>query len=132
LENEKGKIVMKNALFLVVIYSFILALSQIFLKLGTNVIGEIRIKGLVDVYRFAIQIIKSPFLLLGVLLMASSFFLWIYILSWFKLGYVFPLTALIYVFVAIMSYFMLAEKLSIHNYLGILLIFLGVFFLLNK
>lgn len=123
---------MKNALFLVVIYSFILALSQIFLKFGTNAIGEIRIKGLVDVYKVAIQIFKTPFLLLGIILMVSSFFLWIYILSWFKLGFVFPLTALIYVFVAIMSYFMLSEKLSLHNYLGIILIFLGVFFLLKR
>jgi uncharacterized membrane protein len=64
--------------------------------------------------------------------MASSFFLWLTILSWFKLSLAFPLTALAYVIVAVLSYFMLNEKLFLHNYLGIVLIAFGIFLLLFK
>jgi uncharacterized membrane protein len=64
--------------------------------------------------------------------MAASFVLWLVILSWFKLSLVFPLTALTYLFVALLSYLMLGEKLLLQNYAGIILIALGIFFLLYK
>jgi len=77
-------------------------------------------------------LLKNPYFLLGTGLMAASFFLWLVILSWFKLSLVFPLTALTYIFVALLSYLMLGEKLLLQNYAGIMLIALGIFFLLYK
>jgi uncharacterized membrane protein len=68
----------------------------------------------------------------GTVLMASSFFLWLTILSWFKLSLAFPLSSLAYVTVAVLSYLMLNEKLFPHNYLGIILIAFGIFLLLYK
>jgi drug/metabolite transporter (DMT)-like permease len=64
--------------------------------------------------------------------MASSYFLWMTILSWFKLSVAFPLTSLAFVFVAVLSYFLLNEKLLPLNYWGIVLITSGIFFLLYK
>jgi len=123
---------MKNMLFWVLFYVLVMAFSQILLKSGVGQIGGFRISGAKDILLTALQIFKNPFIMGSVLLMASAFFLWLYILSWFKLGLVFPLTALTYVFVALMSYFMLGEKLSLYNYFGVVMIVAGVFFLLFK
>lgn len=123
---------MKNLIFWVLSYSLIMAFSQVLLKWGTNLIGGFEIKGFNSLLTLAFQILKNPFIMGSIVLMVSSFFLWLYILSWFKLGLVFPLTALVYVFVSIMSYFLLGEKLSLHNYLGVAFIAVGIFFLLFK
>ncbi|KPJ69500.1 hypothetical protein AMJ44_03640 [candidate division WOR-1 bacterium DG_54_3] len=123
---------MKNLLLWILFYTLVLAFSQILLKLGVSQVGGFIIKDSKDLFFLTLQIIKNPLIILGIILMASSFFLWIYILSWFKLGLVFPLTALVYVFVALMSYFLLGEKLSALNYFGIILIATGIFFLLYK
>ena len=123
---------MRNLLLWILFYTLLLASSQIILKSGAAQIGGFSLKGLGDIFPLAFTIIKNPLVILGTLLMAASFFLWLYILSWFKLSVAFPLTALTYVFVALMSYFFLGDRLSLYNYFGITLIASGIFFLLYK
>jgi len=123
---------MKNLFIWILFYTAVMALSQALLKLGTNGIGVFQFKAAKDVFAFIFQVIKNPYILVSVLLMSSSFFLWMYILSRFKLGVVFPLTALTYVFVALISFFVFGERLSYFNYFGIMLIASGVFFLLYR
>ena len=123
---------MKNLLFWLLVYTLIMAMSQIFLKLGAVQMGSLKIKEFRDVLIIAFEILTNPFVILSVTLMVSLFFLWMFILSWFKLGLVFPMTALTYVFVALMSYFFLGEALSPINYFGIILIASGIFFLLYR
>lgn len=123
---------MRNLIIWVSIYAFALGLSQVLLKIGVNQVGSFQIKAIKDLFPIAFSVIRNPILIGGTLLMASSFFAWLYILSLFKLSVAFPLTALTYVFVAFLSYFMLGEKLLLLNYLGILLIAAGIFFLLYK
>jgi len=114
------------------IYTLLLASSQIILKTGASQLGGISLKGAGDVFPVFFKVITNPTVVIGTLCMASSFLMWIYILSWFKLGVVFPLTAITYVFVALLSYFFLGEKLSVFNYTGIAFIAAGIFFLLYK
>lgn len=114
------------------IYTLIMAFGQIFLKLGMNRVGGFSLQNAKDVLPLLLALLKNPYLLLGTGLLAASFVLWLVILSWFKLSLVFPLTALTYVFVALLSYFMLGEKLLFVNYFGIIFIALGIFFLLYK
>ena len=116
---------MKNLILWVAVYAAIVASSQIFLKLGVNQTGAIQLKN-------ALAAIRNPYVIVGTLLMTSSFFVWISILSMFKLGLAFPLTAMVYVFVAGLAYLVLGERLMLHNYAGILLIAAGIFFLLYK
>jgi len=123
---------MRNLIFWIVIYTLVLAYSQVLLKIGLNQVGAINIRDSKDAITLAFTILKNFPVVFGVILMASSFFLWLYILSWFKLSLAFPLTALVYVFVAILSAFLLKEKLYLYNYSGILLIAIGIFFLLYK
>ncbi|MEE8637671.1 MAG: hypothetical protein V3T21_01340, partial [Candidatus Margulisiibacteriota bacterium] len=84
---------MKNLFLWILFYTLVLASSQIILKSGAAQIGGISLKGLGDIFPLVITVIKNPLVILGTLFMASSFFLWLYILSWFKLSVAFPLTA---------------------------------------
>ncbi|MFH1541943.1 MAG: hypothetical protein ABIE84_02500 [bacterium] len=123
---------MKNLMVLLLIYTTMLAFSQILLKSGATQLGGFTIRGLQDILPLIFQMIKNPFIIVGSLLLATSYFLWIYMLSWFKLGMIFPLSAIAFIFVAIMSYFILGERFSPLNYFGMLMIFSGLFFLLYK
>jgi uncharacterized membrane protein len=123
---------MRNLLLWILIYTLLLASSQIILKTGAGQIGGISFKGMGDLIPLILKVITNPMVIMGTLCMASSFLLWIYILSWFKLGVVFPLTAITYIFVALLSFFFLGEKLSAFNYTGIVLVAAGIFFLLYK
>ena len=123
---------MRNFLVWVLLYTLVMAFSQILLKFGVAHIGGFKIREFKDVLSITLQVLKNPLIMGSIVLMVSSFFLWLYILSWTKLGLVFPFTALVYVFVALMSYFMLGEKFSSFNYFGIAFIAIGVFFLLYK
>jgi len=123
---------MRNLLFWILFYTLALALSQILLKLGINRMGSFSVQNTKDTLLFVLAILKNPYILTGTALMASSFFLWLFILSWFKLSLVFPLTAFTYIFVALLSYYLLGEKLFLQNYIGIIFMAIGVFFLLLK
>ena len=123
---------MQNAIISIGIYTIVLALSQIFLKIGVSQIGGFKINSFADIVALVPAILSTPLLMLGIILMGGSFFFWMYILSWFKLSLVFPLTAMTYVFVAILASIFLGEKLLWINYLGIILIAAGIGFLVYK
>lgn len=123
---------MRHLLFWILIYTLVMALGQVFLKLGMNRMAGFSLQNTRDSLLLLPALLKSPYLLLGAGLMAASFILWLIILSWFKLSLVFPLTALTYIFVALFSYLMLGEKLLLQNYVGVIFIALGIFFLLYK
>ena len=123
---------MKTPIVWVVFYCLLIAVSQVLLKTGTNQLGHFVIRNQQEALSLIINVARNPYIIGGIVLMVASFFLWIYILSWFDLGLVFPLTAILYVFVAWMSFFVLGEKLNLFNYLGMLLIAAGIFFLLWK
>ena len=121
---------MFNLLVWLLIYTFTLAMSQILLKKGLTQIGTFSAHNIVDLFNLLVAVLKNPYVVGGTALMASSYFLWLAILSHFKLSIAFPLTAIGFIFVALLSYFILGERLLWHNYLGIGFIALGIFLLL--
>lgn len=123
---------MRHLLVWILIYTVVMALGQIFLKMGMSRLAGFSLQNMKDALLILPGLLKSPYILLGAGFMAASFILWLFILSWFKLSLVFPLTALTYIFVVLLSYFMLGEKLLLQNYAGIILIAFGIFFLLYK
>jgi drug/metabolite transporter (DMT)-like permease len=123
---------MRHLLLWMGFYTLVMAFGQICLKLGMNRLAGVSLQSGSDLLRLIPALLKNPYLLLGTGLLAGSFVLWLVILSWFKLSLVFPLTALTYIFVALLSYFMLGESLLWQNYVGIGLVALGIFFLLYK
>jgi len=109
-----------------------MAISQILLKVGVGQIGGFHLVGIREVWLLVLQVLTNLSIMSSIILMVSSFFLWLYILSWTKLSLVFPLTALVYVLVPILSFLLLGERLSLYQYLGATFIASGVFFLLFK
>jgi multidrug transporter EmrE-like cation transporter len=74
-------------------------------------------------------IFSNWFLLGGIFFYGISFLLWIIVLSKTKLSFAYPITSINFILVVIASYYLFGEKLILFQYLGIVLIILGVFFL---
>lgn len=115
------------ALALVLVCVFAGASGQILLKIGMSKIGPISQWSKLWQWEFFLHIITNPHVLLGLALYAGSAFLWLAALSNLNVSFAYPLLSLAYVVVAIASYFILKEPLSIARWAGILLIVLGSF-----
>jgi len=94
--------------------------------------GAFSIKGLQDILPLISSALKNHYVVVGTILLTLSSLFWITLLSWFKIGIVLPMTALTYVIVAIISSLLLGEGLSFYNYLGVVIITVGIYFLLYK
>lgn len=70
--------------------------------------------------------ITNPFLVIAVFLYAFTIIIWIYVLRILPLSIAYPITALSYVIVPVISYFFLHEKITLHTFVGSLLIIAGV------
>lgn len=123
---------MVKVLFWMFTYSLIFLASQLILKTGLNQMGAFSIKGLQDILPLISSALKNHYVVVGTILLTLSSLFWITLLSWFKIGIVLPMTALTYVIVAIISSLLLGEGLSFYNYLGVVIITVGIYFLLYK
>ncbi|OGC22910.1 hypothetical protein A2291_00215 [candidate division WOR-1 bacterium RIFOXYB2_FULL_42_35] len=123
---------MRLLFFLIIIYSLILGSSQVALKSGINQLGKLNSKHLSDIWPIFLQALTSWPIMIGILFMVLSFFLWFYILSLFKLSLVFPLSSITFVVTVIMAAIFLGEGLTICNVIGTLVICAGVFILLLR
>jgi uncharacterized membrane protein len=73
------------------------------------------------------QAISSPWVLVGIALQASFFFLYLALLSRADVSQVLPMTALDYVVVAVLAQWALGEGVTVARWAGIVLITAGVF-----
>ncbi len=73
-----------------------------------------------------IKFIFSPYLISACFLYASATLFWVYILRTVPLNKAYPLIALSFVIVPIISYFFLKETLSIRYGVGIIFILIGI------
>lgn len=76
----------------------------------------------------------SPYTAVGVGLYGLSFFLYMYLISKYELGYIIPLlAAFVYVLIFVASYFVFHESFTVTKILGISFILIGLLFLnINK
>ncbi len=74
-----------------------------------------------------VQVFLSVKFLIGFSMYASSFLMFMFILSKFKLNVAYPLaTALFFVYISLASYFILKESFSAQQVIGIVFCMLGV------
>jgi len=59
-----------------------------------------------------LSVIRNPYVLAGVVFLAFFFFLYLAALSWADLSFVMPLTAMSYIFAALLARFVLKEEQS--------------------
>src|SRR5208337_2891724 len=73
-----------------------------------------------------LSVIRNPYVLAGVVFLAFFFFLYLAALSWADLSFVMPLTAVSYIFAALLARFVLKEDLSWFRWVGTIVITLGI------
>lgn len=105
---------------LCILNTALLACGQMLFKLGSN--GK-SINKLSDI----ISLVLSPVILLALMLYAGTTLLWLYILSRVKLSYAYPIQALAFPVVLITSALIFHEQIPINRWLGVGIIFIGVY-----
>ena len=113
---------------LLIIYVLATSGGLVLIKLGTA-------SGLpVSIVDSSLKFNLNPSIVIGIILYALSFLLYIYLISKFQLGFIIPLTtALVYIVVFIASYFVFHEVFTLLKIVAISMIIFGVIILsLNK
>lgn len=105
-------------IFLTLVAAFITSYSQILFKRGLSR----KLNSVMDI----IATLKNRTIILGLLGYVVSFSLYLYALSGSQLSIVFPIFASSFIFVTLMSWALLKEKISAVRAVGILLIFVGI------
>ncbi|HRN97002.1 MAG TPA: hypothetical protein PLZ58_00930 [Candidatus Saccharibacteria bacterium] len=109
---------------IILAYVIATALGLVILKLGTG--GGSPVELIAGKLHFNI----NPLVLTGIVLYGVSFFLYIFLISKFNLGYIIPLTtALVYILIFFASFIIFKEVFTVVKILGIVLILGGVILL---
>lgn len=74
-----------------------------------------------------ISVLFSPVVLLALCLYAGTTVLWLYILSKVEISYAYPIQALAFPIVLVMSSFVFHEQIPLNRWIGALIVFAGVF-----
>jgi drug/metabolite transporter (DMT)-like permease len=74
------------------------------------------------------SVVRNPYIFVGVLFLAVFFFLYLIALSWADLSFVLPLTAVSYIFAALLARFFLGEDVSWMRWAGTVIITIGIAF----
>ncbi len=102
------------------------AVGDIFLTLGMKSVGDLSTKGVREMIELAFRAMTSPKLIIGTILQAVYFGLWLAVLSWEDLSVALPMQALNYVIVAFLSQWYLGESVTFMRWTGIVIICIGV------
>ncbi len=117
---------MLKTLLLVVVATVIGGTGHVFLSRGMRGVGDLTEAPGWLVGGMVARAVSSPWLLVGVALQATFFFMYLALLSRADVSRVLPMTALDYVVVAVLAQLLLAEVVTPGRWLGIGLIVLGV------
>ncbi|MDR1672418.1 MAG: EamA family transporter [Bacteroidales bacterium] len=115
---------MFKLLFFSTIQSLLLALTQVFLKLGLNRMEPF---GFNRIF-FKSALFNLPFVSSG-LCVAGASLIWFHIVKHFELSVAYPLISISYVFGMIASILIFHETVSLSRWIGVGFIMVGVIFL---
>jgi len=112
---------------LVLLAAIIGGTGHVLLSKGMKSVGDLteapsdRLGGMI------VRAVSSPWLLLGVALQATFFFMYLTLLSRANVSLVLPMTAVDYIVVALLAQYLLSEAVTPSRWAGIGLIVAGVF-----
>ncbi|HEY3762734.1 MAG TPA: EamA family transporter [Verrucomicrobiae bacterium] len=101
----------------------------ILLKKGMNSIGEMRNYSVSEIIRVVKAGITSPQILLGVFFEALFFICLLILMSESDISFLWPLTALSFVFATLAAIWLLGETVSWIRWVGVILIMIGAGFI---
>lgn len=98
--------------------------SQLLLKKAIIAIGPLMQS---DKIAFLFAAFTSPYILLAIAMQGFGFVLWVFVLSRIKLGVAFGLSgSFFYLLIALSSWYLYGERLSMQQWVGLFLISTGV------
>ncbi|ULL16095.1 transporter [Paenibacillus sp. H1-7] len=106
------------------------SLGQVVLKLGSNKLGDVGLS-LQTLPEDMLRLLKTPEIVVGLVLFGTSFLLWIKVLTQTELSYAYPMVSLGYVNVVLLSYFLLQETFTWNKLIGTAIIIIGIL-VINK
>lgn len=101
-------------------------LGDVYLTKGMKSVGEVNTLDPALLLKIGIQVFTTPYVWLGIFILAIFFGLYLVALSWADLSFVLPMTAFGYVMNAFMSWQLLGERVSPVRWIGTLIICFGV------
>ncbi|MGC8479583.1 MAG: hypothetical protein ACP5M9_02860 [Candidatus Micrarchaeia archaeon] len=108
---------------------YIIALT--FIAAGIAAISQYILKRSVHKFEFGIKgvisLIKNKYLILGIGIYLVSLIFYLVALSSGELSFVYPTFASTFIFIFLISHFKLNEKMNMHRLLGLIFIILGIF-----
>ena len=117
---------MVKTLVIVLIAAALGGTGHVFLAKGMRPVGDLTEAPSHRVGGMVVRAISNPWLILGVVLQASFFFIYLALLSRADVSLVLPLLAVDYIVVAVLALFMLGEVVSVMRWTGMGLIVAGV------
>jgi uncharacterized membrane protein len=115
-----------NLVVLVIMCEAIDALAQILMKKGLPALSLVSFDVPV-LSGFMKGAFASPLVWAGVVVYASNFFVWIFILAQVELSTAVPLTSINYVVLPVLTFFILHEKISLLRWVGIFFVSMGIY-----
>ena len=100
--------------------------GDLLLAKGMKEMGDISAMNLRGILQVAFQALTTPKLIIGTIMLAVFFFLWLAVLSWEDLSVALPMQALNYVLVAFLSQYFLGEVVTPMRWAGTVLVCVGV------
>ena len=114
-------------LFLIALTSVCDTINQLFLKSAINSLVSPR-GNIKAVLKFVIRLILIPRVWISFFFSVISLCIWLFVLSQADLSFAFSADSMHYIFIAVVSRFILKEKVSFKRWLGIVLIVVGIMF----
>jgi len=129
MKKESKTLSLAKSIPLILLSISIAVAGQILLKLGMNRIGVVSLNGFGELGQLFSAIFKSPLVLFGLFLYMVSAVVWLVVLSSVDLSFAYPFIGSSYVFVLILSRFILKEDVNPIRWIGALVITAGVIIL---
>ena len=118
---------MIKTLVLVLIAGLLGGTGHVMLSKGMKTVGDLTEAETTRLGDMVRRAVTNPWVLLGVTLQASFFFLYLTLLSRADVSKILPMTAFDYIIVAMLAQLLLAEAVTPARWAGIAFIVLGVF-----
>lgn len=114
--------------YLMLLSTIVLSISgQTLLKIGMKNIGKIDNVSLANIAALAWQMGTNVYVFSGLALFVIGTFIWLVLLSRLDLSFVYPFGALQYVFIFLISYFLLGEQIKAGRIVGVGIILVGIY-----
>ena len=116
---------MVKTMIIVLIAAALGGTGHVFLAKGMRPVGDLTEASSERVGGMVARAVSNPWLILGVVLQASFFFIYLMLLSRADVSLVLPLTAIDYIVVAVLAQAMLGETITLTRWAGMGLIVAG-------